>query len=449
MRSLERYLLAWLLGALLLGSMLVVLVTYIVTYDEMNEVFDADLKNVAQALSAYHSGQSVLDRVLETTARNDHPDDSEIVTLTWSPAGERLYASDPRVAVPFRHLEGLERLVARGEEWIVYTDVRPDGVSQAAQRASARMHMAQESAAKLLPPLLLLSAIVTALVVVALRRGLKPLAAAASDIAARSAHAFDPVPDDEVPREVAPLVTSINDLIGRLGRALTLQRTFLADAAHELRSPITALRLQLELLKSSEDAESRAEAFAALDAGIARSQRLVQQLLQVARSDPSGQSIQFAPLDLGNLARSVVSALSVQAETLGIDLGAKVLQNASVMGDADQLRVLLTNLVENSLRYTPEGGVVDVTVGYAGPRPLLVVADTGPGIPCSERERVFERFHRGQGAHSRSRDGTGSGLGLAIVRAIAQRHGAHVTLRTPAAGRGLEVHVVFANDAGA
>lgn len=443
MRSLERYLLAWLLGALLLGSMLVVLVTYIVTYDEMNEVFDAELKNVAQALSSYHSGQAVLDQVLSMPARNDTPDDSEIVTLTWSKGGQRLYASDPRVAVPFRPIEGLERVESGAEEWIVYTDVRSDGVSQAAQRVAARRHMAQESAAKLLLPLLLLSALVAALVVFALRRGLQPLAHAARDIAARSAMALHPVADAGVPSEVAPLVASINDLIARLGHAFSAQRRFMADAAHELRSPLTALRLQLQLLKTSGDEASRAAALAALDQGIVRSQRLIEQLLQVARSEPDGEPTCLADVELGELARSVVSAACVKADRLQIDLGANVLDEVSVRGDRDQLAVLLTNLVENALRYTPPGGVVDVAVARRDGAAVASVIDDGPGIPAHERERVFDRFYRGQGAQAIARDGTGSGLGLAIVRAIAQRHAAQVTLHTPASGRGLEVRVAF------
>ena len=148
-------------------------------------------------------------------------------------------------------------------------------------------------------------------------------------------------------------------------------------------------------------------------------------------------------VDLGELTRSVVGALSVKADHRGIDLGAAGGAGLAVRGDVGQLTVLLNNLVENALRYSPPGGVVDVDATTVQGRPTLRVVDTGPGIPESERERVFARFYRGVDASRQARDTAGSGLGLAIVRAIAERHRAAVTLHTPTSGHGLEVRVMF------
>ena len=277
-----------------------------------------------------------------------------------------------------------------------------------------------------------------------LRRGLQPLGSAARDIAARSARALDPIAAGDVPREITPLVTSINDLIARLSIAFSAQRRFLADAAHELRTPVTALKLQLQLLRRSTDEASREEAMAELDAGIGRAQRLIEQLLQVARAEPDGERPRMEPVELGELVRSVVGNLSIKAERHGIDLGASGPAGIVVKGDGNQLIVLLNNLVENALRYTPQGGVVDVEAGRRGEQPELRVIDSGPGIPEPERQRVFDRFYRCEDAPALARDGGGSGLGLAIVQAIAERHGAVVSLHTPASGRGLEVRVAFA-----
>lgn len=445
MRSIERTLLGWIVSALTLGAVLVALVTYLVTLEEMHEVFDADLKNVAQAVAAYHHaghGPGTAAQVA-MPERTDVPDETEIVTQTWSPSGERVFSSDPRVQLPFSREAGLSRPVVKGEEWIVYTSVSGDGVAQAAQRMAARQEMAGESAAKVFPPLVGLVLVVGGLLVFGLRRGLQPLDATAQDVAKRSARSLEAIELEDTPKEIAPLVQSINGLMARLATAFSAQRRFLADAAHELRTPVTALRLQLQLLERSRDHAERQQAVADLRAGIDRSQRLIEQLLQVARSEPDGEVMRREAVDLSELVRSTVAALSTKAEHLGLDLGADAAAPVLVEGDAAQLGVLLNNLVENALRYTPAGGVVDVAARASAGQAVLRVVDDGPGIPDAERGRVFDRFYRCDTAPEQARDLGGSGLGLAIVKAIAERHGARIELRDPAKGRGLEVEIVF------
>lgn len=441
MKSIRRTLLVWIMGALSLGAILVTLVTYLVTLEEMNEVFDGDLRNVAEAVASYHQAghHQTGDLPLELPVRTDQPDDTEIVTLTWTQQGERVFSSDPRVRLPFTSKEGLSRPVVDGEEWIVYSSVRPAGVAQAAQRVSQRKEMAGESAGKVLPPLIALVVVVGALLVFALRRGLQSLDAAAADIARRSAGSLDAIATDDAPTEIVPLVDSINGLMQRLGAALQAQRRFLADAAHELRTPITALRLQLQGLQRARDEAERQRGLLELEAGIDRSQRLVLQLLQVARTEPDGEATRAEPLDLAALVRAQVATLSIKAEHAGIDLGADAPRPVPVLGDAAQLSVLVENLVENALRYTPAGGVVDVSAAVEAGQAVLRVVDNGPGIPESERERAFERFRRGDDAQRQAPGG--SGLGLSIVQAIARRHRATVELLTAVSGQGLEVRV--------
>lgn len=443
MRSLERDLLRWVLGALSLGTLVVVAVAYAVLLDEMNESFDADLKNVAEGVASYQraaSGWQVGARP-QLPQRTDDAVDSEIVTLTWTRDGQRVYSSDPRVELPFAAVEGLSEARSRGEAWIVYTSVHAGGVAQAAQRRSARQQMAGESAAKIASPLVLLVLAVGGLLVYSLRRGLRPLDRAARDIAARSAASLEAIPLAEVPRELSPVVASTNELMERLSQAFTAQRRFLADAAHELRTPMTALRLQLQLLQRSDDPAARQAALAELQAGIERSQRLIEQLLQVARSERDGDDMRRERIDLGELVRSAVGSASARADARGLDLGASAASGLSIEGDAQQLRVLLDNLIENALRYTPGGGLIDVVAEAAPGAVLLRVVDSGPGIAPEERPRVFDRFYRGTaGAAS---DVSGSGLGLAIAKAIAERHGADLGLHTGPDGRGLEVRVLF------
>ena len=445
MRSIERTLVAWILSALALGTMLVALVTYFVTLDELHEVFDADLKNVARAIAGYHHadhGPSAAAHVASPEP-TDPPEDSEIVTLNWSSGGERVFASDPRVRLPFTREQGLSRPLVQGEQWIVYTHVSQQGVAQAAQRMSARQEMAGDFATEVFPPLIGLVLVVGGLLVFGLRRGLKPLDTTAQDVARRSAQSLEAIPLEGTPKEILPLVQSINGLMERLALTFAAQRRFLADAAHELRTPITALRLQLQILERSRDETERQQAIADLSAGIHRSQHLIEQLLQVARAEPDGEVMRRDVVDLAELARSAVARLSKKADHMGLDLGADAPRAVPVVGDASQLAVLIDNLVENALRYTPAGGVVDVAAAVDEGQPLLRVSDNGPGIPPAERERVFDRFYRCDTAQEQARDHSGSGLGLAIVKAIAERHCARIALKHSPSGSGLVVEVIF------
>lgn len=321
----------------------------------------------------------------------------------------------------------------------MHTVVGPNYVAQAAQRQSQREQMAGESAAQIATLMVALVSGVGVLLVLSLRRGLAPLDVAARDIANRSAGALSPIPAGETPRELMPVIDSTNELLRRLTDSFSAQRRFLADAAHELRTPITALRLQLQLLQRSQDEQSRQTALEDLQAGIDRSQHLVEQLLEIARSERDVEAIRTQPIDLGSLARSVAGTFAVRADARGVDLGVRVRDRPVIDGDLMQLTVLLNNLVDNALRYAP-GGAVDIEVVTETAQPVLRVIDNGPGIPAEERERVFDRFFRGV---SGSNDPGGSGLGLSIVRAIAERHGAEVELDWGRQARGLAVTIVF------
>jgi signal transduction histidine kinase len=441
--SIERTLLAWLLGVLSLGSVLVALVTYLSTLEEMNEFFDANLKAVAETVGRRDAARTPTPGAAAAPATPVLPGAStgeyEIVAMAWTLQGERTFASHTGIDLPFTTVEGQSHVRIGGEEWVVHTSVGEQGVAQAAQSLVARRYMARESAGEVLAPLLVLVLAVVGLLVFGLRRGLKPLDAAAADIAARSAATLAPIAAADVPREMAPLVASINGLMARLDSAMGAQRRFLADAAHELRTPLTALRLQQQLLARSTDEASRHEALARMEQGIDRAQRLLEQLLQISRAEPDGEALRLQTVDLAALAKETVAAFAPRAEHIGVDLGATTVPGLAVRGDLHQLRVLLNNLVDNALRHTPAGGVVDVGTAEREGRAALFVVDSGPGIAEAERERVFDRFFRG----AEARDGTGSGLGLAIVKAIATRHAAQVRLATPASGRGLRIEVIF------
>ena len=255
----------------------------------------------------------------------------------------------------------------------------------------------------------------------------------------RSAEALDPLPLDEIPGEVRPMVSALNDLLFRLDQALTLQRTFIADAAHELRSPVTALKLHLHLTERARTDEQREAAFAKVRERVDRMAHLVEQLLQLAREEPAGPEKPVTDVLLGAILQSVVGDFAPLAESEGTTLQCLAGDTRMLVpGQADSLRILFSNLVDNAIRYTGRHGTVCVRLSEEDGIPCVDVEDDGPGIPADQRERVFDRFHRVEGSTR-----VGSGLGLAIVRTIADRHGAQVSLHEGADGHGLRVRVSF------
>jgi two-component system OmpR family sensor kinase len=286
---------------------------------------------------------------------------------------------------------------------------------------------------------------------VGVTRGLRPLARLAAAVGKRVPGGLEPVDEAGLPSEVRPLAHALNGLLSRLDRALGAQRAFIADAAHELRTPLTAVHLQTQIAERAATDADRHAAMTELRAGLTRATHLVEQLLTLAREEPGVAERRFAPVNLAELARSVVGDHSAIAAARGVDLGvagaAADQPGASpvvVNGDAAALRALLSNLVDNAVRYTPSGGRVDVSVEQDAADAIVAVRDSGPGIPASERTRVFDRFYRATA--SGARDVPGSGLGLAIVKRIAERHDATIALGPgigAASGEGLTVTVRF------
>jgi two-component system OmpR family sensor kinase len=234
-------------------------------------------------------------------------------------------------------------------------------------------------------------------------------------------------------------VHELNLLFGRVQTAFDAQQHFVADAAHELRTPLAALRLQAQSLDRAADPEARKVAVGRLTAGIDRATRLVEQLLVLARQEASAANgAATRPVDLAELARRTVGDLVGLAQAKDVDLGLQHADPVAVDGQPDALHILLRNLVENAVKYTPQGGTVDIAVRRDQERATISVEDSGPGIPPEERERVFDRFYRIAGSEA-----AGSGLGLAIIKAIAERHGAVLTLGQSERLGGLAARVAF------
>jgi two-component system, OmpR family, sensor kinase len=271
-------------------------------------------------------------------------------------------------------------------------------------------------------------------------RSLAPVERMRKQVAGRAADDLSPLPDAGLPLEVLPLVRELNLLFERVRRAFTAQQEFVADAAHELRSPLTALKLQAQALRRAHDEGSREAAITRLNDGIDRAIQLMGQLLVLAREDGEADAAERSQrVELQEVARQAVADVLPNAQAKHIDIGlASAEPSVWVRGQPEPLRILLRNLLDNAVKYTPDGGQVDITLAMPQGVASLAVEDSGPGIPEAERERVFDRFYRTPDARA-----TGSGLGLAIVKAIAGRHGASVLLGSSAKLGGLKAEVRF------
>jgi signal transduction histidine kinase len=435
MTSIQTRLLVSLLGALLAGTVIAGAIVYREAREEANALFDYQLRQVAQTLPARGFDPSV-------DPRPAVPEDQDgVVVQIWSLSGTRLYLSHPASHLPPRAELGFSTLSTDVGDWRVFADQYRDAVIEVAQPMQVRRDIAAIVAVRTVLPLLLLLPTLGVVIWLIVGRGLGPMRRLARDVAARSPRSLDALPENALPDEVRPLVEALNQLLMRLKEALATQRNFIGNAAHELRTPLTALQLQVQLAERARTIEDAQAALVPLSGGLARVSHLVEQLLALARLDPQSALAPHASVDLVALAREVVADQTAVALERGLDLGLVAEAPVAVLGNATALTVLLNNLVDNALRYTPRGGRIDVHVSLtseSGTDALLAVSDSGPGIPIEERERVFERFYRGVDVTT-----PGSGLGLAIVREIAARHGARVELADTAGAGGLTVRVFF------
>jgi two-component system OmpR family sensor kinase len=426
--SIRRNLLFALLGAMLAALLAGAWATYRAEVQQADLLLDYHLRQIALALrdQGFGAGPPPL-----------RSDDSnfDYAIQVWNEDGVTVYYSYPQHVFPNRAQLGYATVQTDEGPWRVFAMQSRAEVIQVAQPMTRRDQLAAHAAWQSLRPFLLLIPIMGALIWLLVGRGLAPIARLASAIGARTPAAMDPV-SEQVPVEVQPLVRALNDLLSRLQAALQAQRQLVADAAHELRTPLAALLLQTQLVERADAPAARAAALSELRLGLERATRVVQQLLTLAREEPSALPSPAAPVALDALIDALLEEYRPLAAARNISVTRSAAAQAlRVMGDAASLRTLFSNLLDNALRYTPVGGGVTVALSQQGASITVSIEDSGPGIPPAERQRVFDRFYRRAGVEPE-----GSGLGLAIVKAIADRHGFKVALDSAPAG-GLAVRI--------
>ncbi len=435
--SIRRHLLTYLALALTVSSVLIGTLTYKVVSDEIEEWFDENMRQVAQALSAKWD-QNAISQTLVDDHRTITQEEVFLIQI-WGKGQLPIYTSHPSLSVS-RHLaSGFGQTNLQGSTWRYYSQTT-DGVTvQVSHPLSEREVAKWEVASRFLIPLLLQFPLLGLFIWITVRKGLKPLDVVSADIEKRGSDAMHPLPFEDIPSEIRPLVNALNDLLQRLDEALQAQRRFTADAAHELRTPLTAVQLQLDVLKRCRSEEETADAMDKLSRGVKRSVELVRQLLTLARQDPGSNKQVDIQVDLVSLVEDQLNQCRERATQKGIVMSfMHAKSHVSIMGNPKPLGIMLENLLDNCLRYTPEQGRVEVNLSEQKGTVVIQIRDNGPGIPENEMAHVFERFYRVNGT-----DEPGNGLGLAIVKQVAEQHGATIILSDGLDGRGLAVTVTF------
>lgn len=438
-RSLRMRLLAFLLAAIVLAGAVQGALAYRSALAEADALFDYHMQQTALAL---RSGLPVDAQGLGP-GLDPQDENHEFIVQVWTNEGLRIFESAIGANLPQLAVLGFANVQARGGTYRVFSMQTRAQVIQVAQNMAVRQGMARSLALRTLAPLAFMAPLLVLAVWWGVSRSLAPVERVRRQLAQRQADDLSPVSDAQLPDEVQPLVSELNLLFERVQRAFETQQHFVADAAHELRSPLAALRLQLQGLQRAGDDAARAAAAERLSAGIDRATRLVEQLLALARQEAAATPTE--PVDLRAVAQLALADVAAAAQARGTDAGLLDSDAATVPGNAEALRMLVRNLLDNAIKYTPPGGQVDVQVRAQsdGHAVRLTVEDSGPGIDPEHRDRAVQRFVR-VGSSDSSTAATGSGLGLAIVQAIAQRHGAVVELGASERLGGLRVAVVFA-----
>lgn len=416
--SLRHRLFVWLSISIVVMGAATTAASFALSYDDANELQDTQLEQLASALATQpHVAPPAHFRPRDGEDAETH----FVVKVLGAPVIES--SPDIDVELPMSLRDGLQSLIASDVHWRVM--VARDAAGQrfaVAQRQTVRDEVARDNAVLALVPMLVLVPLLLLIVHLLLCQGFAPLVALSKEVDEVDGSRLTALDPARIPLEALPLVHALNRLLARLGLVLEQQRRMVADAAHELRTPVSATRVQADNLAHADLTPEARSRLNALQTGLHRISELIEQLLRLARVQGAA-SLVDQPLSLTTIVRTAVEETLPLAEARRVDLGCLRLDDAEVRGDSSHAYALVRNAVDNAVRYTVSGGAVDVSVEVRDGQVVLTVEDTGPGIAPSQRERVFEPFFRILGSQQ-----SGSGLGLAIVRSAAHALGGTVEL---------------------
>ncbi len=427
MSSIRLRLLIILVGLFSLVWILITAASYSLARHEIEELFDAQLAQYARTLQGV---------ALHELKENEHEDielsdsffghsyEKKVAFQVWN--GKVLVMhSGVAPATRMSDVFGFTDQSFNDEVWRVFVLPSMDGIAsvQVAEQYDVRNELVDAISLQVLYPLFIALPLLAGMIWFAVGRGLRPLQRVTAEVAIRSPKVLQPLPLDYAPAEIEPLIVAINQLMAQLHRALENEHRFTSDAAHELRTPLAILKVQAQVAQAARNDLERVDAIENILKGVDRATSLVEQLLTMARLDPKSNKNEFESVDLVSVAARVISEFAQIALDKDIDLGLEDDCSGTLPGYPDALGVLLRNLVDNALKYTPSGGRVDVAVRQTKLGIKLSVTDSGPGIVPELQDRVFDRFYRITGNQA-----VGCGLGLSIVQRIAELHQAHIAI---------------------
>lgn len=434
MYSIKTRLLAAITIALTLATLCAAAAIYFSVENEINRLLDNSLRQVALAY------QNVRSQDILRIRRDFFAQDESMVVQIIDPNTGAKALSRSMDPLPIADQIGFSNVKIGDEIWRLYTTQNSYGqIIEVAQPTFVRSEIALQSAKSVLLPLFFMLVLIALVCQIIIGQGFRALGRTASAIGRRSPSSLTPLSLKGLPAEIEPLVSSLNNLLEQLSDSLKAQKRFASDAAHELRTPLTALTLQIQLAERAKTEEARQKAFGRLKDGIKRATRLVTQLLTMARLDPDNRSQPLLPLDLTALAHSVCDELAPLAAQKNIELKAAADKPAVAIANEDALRLLMNNLCDNAMRYTPADGHIEIRTYIRDSKAFIEVCDDGPGVPETERERIFERSYRAEGTKTIP----GTGLGLAIVRRVAELHGGTPSLDAGLNGKGVCFRISF------
>jgi two-component system sensor histidine kinase QseC len=450
--SIRRRLLVTLLSIITLVWLFTALGSYHETQQEIEELFDAQLAQSARTLLSVAGHElDELGGIPETTHihflpgdsgdRDGHEYEQKLAYQLWLlPEKKLILRSFTAPETPLSSLQnGYSSEVVNHQPWRIFSLYDPNSGFQIkmGESLAIRQELSGEITQRMAIPMLMSLPLLALLIYLGIGRGLLPLQRLARSIARRDPGHLQRVDTTDTPREIEPLVTALNQLFERVEGSMEHERRFTADAAHELRTPLAALKIQAQVALQSRDLAERTHALEQIIHGVGRASRLVEQLLTLARIDHQTARGTFVEFALSPLAEETLATLEPLASTRAITLQLQCETNPHIHGQAETIAVMLRNLTDNAIRYTPPGGTVEINIEEGDEGVRLSVADSGPGIPEEERAKIFNRFYRLAGQNIE-----GSGLGLSIVQRIAELHQATITLQRSRLG-GLEVRIIF------
>ena len=408
--------------AILVVAIVAGVFSFLSAFDEAHELQDDVLRQVAQLMDRQRLSPAA---PTTDTRIKDADEESRVIVQRLGEVTPSTVGVDAGgvLPLPTTLADGLHTLEVGGEMFRVLVKTTASGERVAvAQESGFRNEIARDGALRAVMPFLILVPVLLLIVADLVRKMFQPIAALSKEIDQRAEQELHPIEDCHLPVEVRPFAVAINRLLARVGQSMESQRRFVADAAHELRSPLTALSLQAERLADAEMSGLARERLTVLRQGIERGRSLLDQLLTLAKAQ-SAADVPKSPVSVQAIYRRVLEDLMPLAEVKHIDIGVEGAQDAEVWASEMDMIAVVKNLVDNAIRYTPEGGRVDLSVGVSEGKAVLGIQDSGPGIPLAERDRVFDPFYRTLGSEQ-----IGSGLGLSIVQTIANRIGADIHL---------------------